>query len=94
MKDMDKQSHANHSAQQKIYTCPMHPEIIRNESGKCPICGMDLVEKLSEGSTSSEKSLEFLLKPTNTYVLSQVKTITPKQSEFPIEINASGKNHL
>lgn len=25
------------------YTCPMHPEIIRNEPGSCPICGMDLV---------------------------------------------------
>lgn len=25
------------------YTCPMHPEIIRDESGSCPICGMDLV---------------------------------------------------
>ena len=29
------------SAQQ--YTCPMHPEIIRDEPGSCPICGMDLV---------------------------------------------------
>ena len=25
------------------YTCPMHPEIIRDEAGDCPICGMDLV---------------------------------------------------
>ena len=25
------------------YTCPMHPEIIRDEQGSCPICGMDLV---------------------------------------------------
>lgn len=25
------------------YTCPMHPEIVRNEPGACPICGMDLV---------------------------------------------------
>ncbi len=25
------------------YTCPMHPEIIRDASGSCPICGMDLV---------------------------------------------------
>ncbi|WP_300664374.1 heavy metal translocating P-type ATPase [Fluviicola sp.] len=25
------------------FTCPMHPEIIRNESGACPICGMELV---------------------------------------------------
>lgn len=25
------------------YTCPMHPEIIRNGPGSCPICGMNLV---------------------------------------------------
>ncbi|MEP6712284.1 MAG: heavy metal-binding domain-containing protein, partial [Ferruginibacter sp.] len=25
------------------YTCPMHPEIIRDAPGSCPICGMDLV---------------------------------------------------
>ena len=25
------------------YTCPMHPEIIKKESGKCPKCGMELV---------------------------------------------------
>lgn len=24
------------------WTCPMHPEIIRNEPGSCPICGMKL----------------------------------------------------
>jgi len=25
------------------YTCPMHPEVIKDVSGSCPICGMDLV---------------------------------------------------
>ncbi|MCW4469797.1 heavy metal translocating P-type ATPase [Flavobacterium sp. MFBS3-15] len=25
------------------YTCPMHPEIIKDAPGACPICGMDLV---------------------------------------------------
>ena len=25
------------------YTCPMHPEVIKEEPGSCPICGMDLV---------------------------------------------------
>jgi Cu+-exporting ATPase len=25
-----------------IYTCPMHPQIRRNEPGNCPICGMTL----------------------------------------------------
>lgn len=27
------------------YICPMHPQIVKNEPGSCPICGMDLVEK-------------------------------------------------
>ena len=32
------------AAKKKVkYTCPMHPEIIRDEPGSCPICGMDLV---------------------------------------------------
>src|SRR5450756_2762146 len=25
------------------YTCPMHPEIVRNEPGSCPKCGMALI---------------------------------------------------
>ena len=33
--------HDNHKENKaKIYTCPMHPEIIRKEPGQCPICGM------------------------------------------------------
>jgi Cu+-exporting ATPase len=24
------------------YTCPMHPQIVRDEPGVCPICGMAL----------------------------------------------------
>ena len=31
------------SVKKKQYTCPMHPEIIRDAPGSCPICGMDLV---------------------------------------------------
>jgi P-type Cu2+ transporter len=29
--------------QQNSFTCPMHPEVIKSEPGKCPKCGMDLV---------------------------------------------------
>ena len=25
-----------------LYTCPMHPEIIQDHAGRCPICGMHL----------------------------------------------------
>jgi len=27
------------------YVCPMHPNIVRDHPGHCPICGMDLVKK-------------------------------------------------
>jgi Cu(I)/Ag(I) efflux system membrane fusion protein len=30
------------------YVCPMHPNIVQDEPGKCPICGMDLVQKQPE----------------------------------------------
>lgn len=32
----------NSSSDSPQYTCPMHPEIIRNQPGDCPICGMSL----------------------------------------------------
>ncbi len=30
--------------QEKIWICPMHPEIMQSHPGTCPICGMDLVQ--------------------------------------------------
>lgn len=27
----------------QTYTCPMHPQIVQNKPGSCPICGMELV---------------------------------------------------
>lgn len=31
------------------YVCPMHPQIVRDDPGTCPLCGMDLVPKKVEG---------------------------------------------
>lgn len=28
-----------------MYTCSMHPEVMMNEPGKCPKCGMELEKK-------------------------------------------------
>ncbi len=33
------------------YVCPMHPQIVRDEEGSCPICGMDLVAKMISSNT-------------------------------------------
>ena len=36
------------------YVCPMHPQIVRDEPGSCPICGMDLVAQ-QVGETTEER---------------------------------------
>ena len=43
------------------WTCPMHPEIVKDEAGSCPICGMDLVAMQPEAS-AEEKNYRNLLK--------------------------------
>ncbi|MCL7744835.1 efflux RND transporter periplasmic adaptor subunit [Guyparkeria hydrothermalis] len=40
------------------WTCPMHPQIIEEEPGSCPICGMDLVEKEYPASEVDAASAE------------------------------------
>jgi Cu2+-exporting ATPase len=43
------------------FTCPMHPEIIKDEAGSCPICGMDLVP-LEADISEEDKTYKKLLK--------------------------------
>jgi Cu(I)/Ag(I) efflux system membrane fusion protein len=39
------------------YVCPMHPNIVRDEPGSCPICGMDLVQKAVDASESERPAV-------------------------------------
>ena len=43
------------------WTCPMHPEIVKDEPGSCPKCGMDLVPMEPEVS-AEDKTYKKLLK--------------------------------
>ena len=49
------------TAKKKQYTCPMHPEIIRDAPGSCPICGMDLVP-MEPAEDDENKTYKYLLK--------------------------------
>ncbi|SDR13574.1 Cu2+-exporting ATPase [Chryseobacterium soldanellicola] len=42
------------------YTCPMHPEIVRNEPGDCPICGMDLVRMPEKDDHEEDETYNIL----------------------------------
>lgn len=56
---VEEQSLSTSNAEQ--WTCPMHPEIVKDESGSCPICGMDLVP-IKADSSEEEKTYKKLSK--------------------------------
>lgn len=57
---MDLVEETSTQSQSKEWTCPMHPEVIKNEPGDCPKCGMDLVPK--EPDLSAEEKSFFKLR--------------------------------
>ena len=46
------------SEETQLWTCGMHPWIITQEPGQCPICGMDLVPKKSDAPPAAAASGE------------------------------------
>jgi Cu(I)/Ag(I) efflux system membrane fusion protein len=54
-----KEDHKNHTVAEEStetkYTCPMHPNVVQEGPGSCPVCGMDLVPMTS--STGDDNSL-------------------------------------
>jgi len=51
-----------------LYTCGMHPQIIQEEPGNCPICGMKLVPKRKDKSgeeSSGEREIAYWRAPMN-----------------------------
>jgi Cu(I)/Ag(I) efflux system membrane fusion protein len=73
------------------YTCPMHPTVVQDKPGACPVCGMDLVikGKHSEATKISDE-LDYLLKPVNSTVISSIKTVSPERKSMDIRANANG----
>lgn len=73
------------------YTCPMHPQIVKDAPGSCPICNMDLVPMNGAGKGGSvNDTLSALVKPTNELVLSDIKTTKPETGSRFEPINVRG----
>ena len=80
----------SHKHQTELYTCPMHPQIIRDKPGNCPICGMALVKKVSQNQTVESHSIEHLLQATDNFVVGDYQTTTPIDTTISSEINLPG----
>jgi multidrug efflux pump subunit AcrA (membrane-fusion protein) len=83
---------AHEHSEKEQYTCPMHPQIVQDKSGTCPICGMDLVPRQATDSpTKLDTSLAYLVKPVNEQVVANTPTISPESGTriFSMEVQGS-----
>ena len=44
------------AGQEQLYTCGMHPQVVQNKPGNCPICGMKLTPIRKQGGAASSAS--------------------------------------
>jgi membrane fusion protein, copper/silver efflux system len=76
----------------EYYTCPMHPSVISDKPGACPICGMTLVKKTKQHETSIN-DLDILkavtLSPTQR-ILANVTTAPVERTSSARTVNAVG----
>lgn len=84
------------SSGKEVYTCPMHPQIVQDRPGQCPICGMDLVKEEEIGQENqSDHDLggadisSVKLSPSQ-QVLANVKTERVKTMQFQGEKTFNG----
>ena len=73
------------------YTCPMHPTVVSDRPGSCPVCGMELVRKSrTGGDIRITEDLSRLLKSSNEVVMASVRTIKPEFRSARAALEATG----
>jgi hypothetical protein len=73
------------------YTCPMHPEVIKDKPGKCPKCGMELVEKKDKPKENVHQSKDSTKMKHNTKMMMHDSTNMKKG--HMMKDSASMKHH-
>lgn len=82
------QKHADH---QDTYTCPMHPTVVADKPGTCPVCGMDLVRKARPGEEIKiTEDLAKLIKSPNESVVSSIQVVKGEFRTLPVSVDAQG----
>jgi Cu(I)/Ag(I) efflux system membrane fusion protein len=79
-----------HATQKEVWTCSMHPEIIRDQPGNCPICGMELIKKVENATVIKGIRLDELLQPADQFVVSSIPLTALTYMKVEPEIKAWG----
>lgn len=73
------------------YTCSMHPTVVSDQPGSCPICGMDLVKKARSGEeVEITEDIASLAKSPNETVVASIKTIKGEYKKVGVAIQIQG----
>jgi len=74
----------------EVWTCSMHPEVIRDGPGSCPICGMDLIKKEDKAAVIKDIQLDDLLQPTDQFVVSSIPVVSLQNEKKTMPVEALG----
>lgn len=69
------------------YTCPMHPQIIKDAPGQCPICGMDLVELIDNEISAISDSSQPIENQSDSSTIVSIKI---QKATLPIAVEVEG----
>ena len=73
------------------YTCPMHPTVVSDRPGVCPVCAMDLVRKGRPGEeVKITEDLAKLIKSPNEVVLASIKTAKAEYKSMEVILTIQG----
>ncbi len=75
----------------EYWTCTMHPQVHKDGPGVCPICGMELIKKVSveKNENTNKKEMTGMITLThNEQVLADVSTIKIKMEKLTKELSA------
>ena len=72
----------------QVWTCSMHPSVRQNESGKCPICGMDLVPLDIDHSNKNSSEIKMSI---TAMKLANIQTSIISKQKSSKDIRLNGK---
>lgn len=91
-KSEEKGKHEHTVVKQKDYwTCTMHPQVIMDRPGVCPICNMDLIKKVAEEKeepVNDKDMANMITLSANKQILANVSTIVVKKENLQEQVTA------